>query len=160
NCRYGSLWRAESLRRRTCAGVGPLENPEELKRFERIVMPHLSAGYSLARWLTRNEHDAEDVVQEAYVRAVRSFDRYRGGDARAWILTIVRNTCYTWLRQNRAESTLAGGVDDGTADLPADPANEPEAQLMRGVAAESLRDALQALPAEFREALVLRELEG
>src|SRR5262250_3745574 len=79
-----------------------VSEPNQLARFERAVLPHLDAAYNLARWLIRNDHDAEDVVQEAYLRAVRSFDRYRGGDPRAWVLTIVRNTCYTWLRQNRA----------------------------------------------------------
>ena len=76
-------------------------------------MPHLGAGYNLARWLTRNDHDTEDVVQEAYLRAWRSFDRYRGGDPRAWVLTIVRNTCYTWLRQNRAAESAPAGDGKG-----------------------------------------------
>ncbi len=125
-------------------------------------MPHLGAGYNLARWLTRNDHDAEDVVQEAYLRAVRSFDRYRGGDPRAWVLTIVRNTCYTWLRQNRAaEAAFAGDAgDEGVEEIPGDPATEPEVQFIRDVDQQLLREALDALPAEFREVLVLRELEG
>ena len=126
--------------------------------------PHAAprAGYNLARWLTRNDHDAEDVVQEAYLRAVRSFDRYRGGDPRSWVLTIVRNTCYTWLRQHRAARTaLAGDADDDSlAEIPADPAEQPEVQFLRAVDRQLLREALEALPAEFREALVLRELEG
>lgn len=139
-----------------------VRKPEELQRFERIVMPHLAAGYNLARWLTRNDHDAEDVVQEAYLRAVRSFDRYRGGDPRSWVLTIVRNTCYTWLRQNRAGETAFGADvgNDSVAEIPGDPAAEPEVQFLRGVDRQLLREALEALPAEFREALVLRELEG
>ncbi len=134
----------------------------ELQRFERIVMPHLSAGYNLARWLTRNDHDAEDVVQEAYLRAVRAFDRFRGGDARAWVLTIVRNTCYTWLRQNRgAEVPVAADTPDGSpAEIAADPATQPEVQALRDADSQVLREALEALPAEFREAVVLRELEG
>ena len=125
-------------------------------------MPHLGAGYNLARWLTRNDHDTEDVVQEAYLRAWRSFDRYRGGDPRAWVLTIVRNTCYTWLRQNRAaESAPAGDADDDSvAEIPGDPAAQPEVQFLRDVDRQLLRAALEALPAEFREAMVLRELEG
>ncbi len=133
---------------------------EELQRFERIVMPHLGAGYSLARWLTRNDHDAEDIVQEAYLRAFRSFDRYRGGDPRSWLLTIVRNTCYTWLRRNRAAEMAAGAADGGWGEIAADPATEPEARCIRDADRELLREALEALPAEFREALVLRELEG
>jgi RNA polymerase sigma-70 factor (ECF subfamily) len=139
-----------------------VRKPEELQRFERLVMPHLAAGYNLARWLTRNDHDAEDVVQEAYLRAVRSFDRYRGGDPRSWVLTIVRNTCYTWLRQNRAAETASAGDagDDSVAEIPGDPAAQPEVQFLRDLDRQMLREALEALPAEFREALVLRELEG
>jgi RNA polymerase sigma-70 factor (ECF subfamily) len=134
----------------------------ELERFERIVMPHLDAGYNLARWLTRNDHDAEDVVQDAYLRALRAFDRYRGGDPRSWVLTIVRNTCYTWLRQNRAaEFSPAGDAgEDGVAEIPADAAAQPEAQFLRGVDGQLLRAALEALSPEFREVVVLRELEG
>ncbi len=139
-----------------------MQKPEELQRFERVVMPHLGAGYNLARWLTRNDHDAEDVVQEAYLRALRSFDRYRGGDPRAWLLTIVRNTCYTWLRQNRASDAAlnADKVDDNAAEIAADPATQPEVHFLRNADRQLLREALEALPAEFREALVLRELEG
>jgi RNA polymerase sigma-70 factor (ECF subfamily) len=135
---------------------------QELQRFEAIIMPHLGAGYNLARWLTHNDHDAEDVVQEAYLRAVRSFDRYRGGDPRSWVLTIVRNTCYTWLRQNRrSEPTQAGDhADEAWAEIPADAASEPEAQCIRNADKRLLREALEELPAEFREAFVLRELEG
>jgi RNA polymerase sigma-70 factor (ECF subfamily) len=136
--------------------------PEELARFERIVMPHLGAGYNLARWLMRNDHDAEDAVQDAYVRALRSFDRYRGGDPRAWVLTIVRNVCYTLLRQHRAAALAPAGDcdDDPVAEIPGDPAAQPEAQVLRGVDGEMLRAALEALSPEFREAVVLRELEG
>ena len=124
-------------------------------------MPHLGAAYNLARWLTRNDHDAEDVVQEAYVRALRSFDRYRGGDARSWLLTIVRNTCYTWLRKNRAaDAAGSAGTIDETLEIPADSTTEPESQFIRNVDRRHLREALEALPVEFREALVLRELEG
>jgi len=125
-------------------------------------MPHLAAGYNLARWLTRNDHDAEDVVQEAYLRALRAFDRYRGGDPRSWLLTIVRNTCYTWLRQNRRSEPAPTGdsADDAWAEIPADPAGEPEAQFIRNADTRLLREALEQLPAEFREAFVLRELEG
>jgi RNA polymerase sigma-70 factor (ECF subfamily) len=139
-----------------------MRKAEEVQRFERIVMPHLAAGYNLARWLTRNAHDAEDVVQEAYLRALRSFDRYRGGDPRSWVLTIVRNTCYTWLRQNRAAEPAAAGDagDDCAVEIPGDPAGQPEVQILRNADRQLLRAALEALPAEFREALVLRELEG
>lgn len=121
-------------------------------------MPHLNAGYNLARWLTRSEHDAEDLVQEAYVRALRSFDGYRGGDPRAWLLSIVRNTCYTWLRQRHAHLDDTAAAD--SADVADDPAAGPEAQVIRHSDGALLRRALEDLPVEFREALVLRELEG
>ena len=130
---------------------------EELDRFERLLMPYLGAGYNLARWLTRDDHDAEDVVQEAYLRAVRSFGQYRGGDARVWLLTIVRNTCYTWLKRNRG---IGAGDGDEIDEIGGDPALEPEAQVLREVDRRLVREALDGLPAEFREALVLRELEG
>jgi len=134
---------------------------EELARFERIVMPHLSAGYNLARWLTRNDHDAEDIVQEAYVRALRAFDRYRGGDPRAWVLTIVRNTCYTWLRANRpADHAMQTPESDDGGPIAADPGTEPEVRFLQSVDRQLLREAIDSLPPEFREAFVLREIEG
>jgi len=79
-----------------------LREKDRLARFEQTILPHLDAAYNLARWLTRDEHDAEDMVQEAYLRAFKFFNAFRGVDGRAWLLTIVRNTCYTWLQQNRA----------------------------------------------------------
>ena len=78
-----------------------------IKRFEQKVLPHLDAAYNLARWLTRNDHDAEDVVQEAYVRALKFFDGFHGDSARPWLLTIVRHTCYTWLQHNRPKDLSA-----------------------------------------------------
>jgi RNA polymerase sigma-70 factor, ECF subfamily len=81
-----------------------------MRQFETIAVPHMDAAFNLARWLTRNEHDAEDVVQEAYLRAFRFIDGYRGGDARAWILMIVRRSCFTWLARNRPFEIVA--VDD------------------------------------------------
>src|SRR4030095_13432517 len=95
-------------------------------------MPHLGAGYNLARWLARNDHDANDIVQEAYLRAVRSFERFRGGDPRAWILTIVRNTCYSWLQKNRAPGALADDAGDRVAELAAAPATQAGVQVLRG----------------------------
>ena len=135
-----------------------VRDPDGARRFELLLMPHLNAGYNLARWLTRSEHDAEDLVQEAYVRALRSFDGYRGGDPRAWLLSIVRNTCYTWLRQRHAHFDDTAAAD--AADVADDPAAGPEAQVIRHSDGALLRRALADLPVEFREALVLRELEG
>jgi RNA polymerase sigma-70 factor (ECF subfamily) len=133
----------------------------QVERFEGAVMPHLTAAYNLARWLTRNEHDAEDLVQEAYLRALQSFDRYRGGDARAWLLTIVRNACYTWLRRRRSTDASAPGDSEGDWEqIAAAPDGEPEARSIRQADGRLIRAALEALPVEFREAFVLRELEG
>jgi RNA polymerase sigma-70 factor (ECF subfamily) len=126
-------------------------------RFERAVLPHLGAAYNLARWLTRNNHDAEDVVQEAYLRALQFFDRFHGTDGRAWLLMIVRNTCYTWLQKNRPrEGTTV--FDEALHSDPSETAR-PEVELLRNADKELLRHALEALPVEFREILVLRELE-
>ncbi len=117
----------------------------------------MDAAYNLARWITRNDHDAQDVVQEACLRAFRFFGGFRGGDARAWLLRIVRNTSYTWLRQNRRDETQPLDED---APVPSSSDREPDALLMRNADEESLRRAMEELPVEFREILVLRELEG
>jgi RNA polymerase sigma-70 factor (ECF subfamily) len=131
---------------------------ERLARFEQAVLPHLGAAYNLARWLTRNAHDADDVVQEAYLRAYQFFDGFHGGDGRAWLLRIVRNTCYTWLEKNRPREPAA--PFDESKHIAAAPAAGPDAPLVAGEDRELLRRALDALPAEYREAIVLRELEG
>src|SRR5262245_45347305 len=89
----------------------PVQAPQKLARFEQAVLPHLAAAYNLARWLTRDAHDAEDVVQDAYVRAWTFFDSFHGGDSRAWLLTIVRHTCYTWLQRHRGQE-LATEFDE------------------------------------------------
>jgi RNA polymerase sigma-70 factor (ECF subfamily) len=129
---------------------------ERKQRFERVVLPHLDAAYNLARWITRNDHDAQDVVQEAVLRAYRFFDGLRG-EAKPWLLAIVRNSCLTWLQVNRP-ADLAG-FDDRVLDAPAPEEDGPEAQAMRAIDRRMLNDALAALPAQFREVLVLRELE-
>jgi RNA polymerase sigma-70 factor (ECF subfamily) len=127
-------------------------------RFEQIVMPHLAAAYNLARWLTRNDHDAEDLVQEAYLRAYKFFDRFQGDDGRPWLLAVVRNTCYTWLKQHRAHEMTAS-FDEEIHGAASDDLN-PEKALMRKATRQMLHDALEELPIEFREVVVLRELEG
>jgi RNA polymerase sigma-70 factor (ECF subfamily) len=129
-----------------------VDEPARRAGFEATFLPHLPAAYNLARWLTRDGHDAEDVVQEAYLRAFRSFGGFRGGDGRAWFLTIVRNTCLTWLRRNRPMSATVR-FDEAVHGIPADMPVLPSGS-------ESLRRAMEELPAEFREAVVLRELEG
>lgn len=128
------------------------------ERFEQAVLTHVDAAYNLARWLTRNEHDAEDVVQEACLRAFKSFEGFHGGDGRAWLLTIVRNTCYTWLQQNQARE-LTTPFDEEIHSVET-AASNPETLLLERVDSQLLRQALEELPLEFREVLILRELEG
>jgi RNA polymerase sigma-70 factor (ECF subfamily) len=134
-----------------------LAGPAELRRFEQVMLPHLGAAYNLARWLTRDEHDAEDVVQEAYLRALRFFDGFRGGDGRAWLLAVVRNTCLGWMKGARERGLPA--FDEATysarcAEL------DPGRLALRRAEGERLRAAVDGLPSEFREVIVLRELEG
>jgi RNA polymerase sigma-70 factor (ECF subfamily) len=129
---------------------------ERKRKFEQLVLPHVDAAYNLARWLTRNDHDAEDVLQEAVLRAYRYFDGLRG-EARPWLLAIVRNSCITWLQVNRPAELSA--FDDNDVQLDALDENGPEAQAARNIDRRMLNEAIAALPAHFREALVLRELE-
>jgi RNA polymerase sigma-70 factor (ECF subfamily) len=131
---------------------------EELARFERAILPHLDAAYNLARWLTRNDHDAEDVVQEACLRAHQFFGGFHGADGRAWLLTVVRNTCYTWLARNRPRTPVV--AFDEHKHSSADPGASPPSLALRGEDRELLRQALEQLPPEYREVIVLRELEG
>ncbi len=127
------------------------------RSFEEIVLPHLDAAFNYARWLTRNEADAEDVVQDAFVRAFRFFSSLRGEDARAWLLTIVRNTWYGRFSQRGSQGLTV--VDMDSENRP-DEGLDAEAQLIRQETVEHVRQALEALSADFREVLVLRELEG
>jgi RNA polymerase sigma factor (sigma-70 family) len=133
-------------------------------RFTQVVIPHIDDAYRLAQWLTGNSADAEDVVQDASLRAFRAIRGFAGGSARAWLLSIVRNSAYSWLRKNRPATVIA--VDDLEAvELaqvrPGDPdAETPEASLFAKIDAEQLRAAIAALPEPFREALVLRDIEG
>jgi len=137
--------------------MGPsVSAPEPPAGFEQVVLPHLDAAYNLARWLAGNDHDAEDIAQEACARAWQFRGGYRGGDSRAWLLAIVRNTAYTWLKKNRSrimvplEDQEVAAVEDATASAPD----------FHNADAAMLRAAVEELPLEFREALVLRELEG
>jgi len=133
-----------------------LQARNKLASFEKAVLPHLDAAYNLARWLTRNEADAEDVVQEAYLRAFRFFGGFHGEDGRAWLLGIVRNTTYTWLQHNRSPE-LNLPLDDEVHELKSNDVN-PEALLLQKADAQVLKRAVEELPIEFREVLVLREL--
>jgi RNA polymerase sigma-70 factor (ECF subfamily) len=125
----------------------------ERARFEQTVLPHLDAAYNLARWLTRNDHDADDVLQEAMLRAYRHFGGLRG-EARPWLLAVVRNACWSWLQANRPADVES--LDDEVAD---DSLPGPEAALARTLDRRRLNEAIAALPVQFREVLVLRELE-
>ncbi len=134
-------------------------------RFTAVVMPHLDSAFNLARWLARSDQDAEDIVQEACLRAFRFFDGFHGEDARPWLLGIVRNTFFTWYRQSRGQrletpfdEALHGGPDAGTAAPHADPA-DPESLLLQKDRRRRVNEALAALAVEFREVLVLREIE-
>ncbi|HMJ49125.1 MAG TPA: sigma-70 family RNA polymerase sigma factor [Burkholderiales bacterium] len=127
------------------------------RRFEEIALPHLSAAYNLARWLVRNDHDAEDLVQEAYLRALKFFDSFRGEDARAWLLAIVRNTCYTWLKQNRVQELHDSFDEDKHSE--ADSSADPQVLMLQNASKELLNRGIEALPLEFREILIMRELE-
>lgn len=126
-------------------------------RFEDLVLPHLSACFNFARWLLRSSPDAEDCVQEAMIRALRAIDQFRGGDARPWLMAIVRNQCYTLLRR---APPAALSLEDSPNIQPPDPAPNPEAALFQKAERQRLRTALEELPAEFREVLLLKEFEG
>ena len=131
------------------------------RRFQEIALPHLDAAYNLARWLARNDDDAQDIVQEAFLRAFKSFAGFRGASGRPWLLTIVRNTCYTWLREHRA-ALLEVPYDDELAGADAYPDRgdgNPEAILASTEDRRLFDAALGALPIEFREAVVLRDVE-
>lgn len=132
--------------------------PAEARTFEQLMLPHLDTAYNLACWLLRDPQDAEDAVQDACLRAYRAFDRFRGTDGRAWLLAIVRNTCFSALRQKRRkpeevvfEEELHGSTED--------PA-EANAVAWQEVKSDLLRQALERLPAEYREVVVLHEIEG
>ena len=127
------------------------------RNFEQVVLPHLDAAYNLARWLVRNTHDAEDVVQEACLRAVKFFEGYREGNSRAWLLRIVRNTAYSFLEKKRP-AELAEEFDEKVHG-PSAESLDAEAVLVQGVESRMLQEALEALPVRCREALILRELE-
>jgi RNA polymerase sigma factor (sigma-70 family) len=137
----------------------PNDSAVRLSRFESSVLAHLDSAHNLARWLLRSEHDAQDVVQEACLRAFRSFDTFRGAtDGRCWLLAIVRNSCCTFLDRTRKDAPVSLAEDD-TAQLESDQ-SDPQRLLIRRADAEQIRTAIEQLPPEFREAIILRELEG
>ena len=140
--------------------TNPEDLPQESKQeyFERVMIPYLNAAYNLARWMTRNEHDAEDVVQEAYLRAFTALDGFRSdGNGRAWILAIVRNTCLTWLQRNRPNEVVTASNED--LDRTADASPDLEQTLILTSRRDLFKKALEELPLPYREILILREME-
>jgi len=132
--------------------------PSQVDRFEALILPHLDDAYTLARYLLRDEHDAQDAVQDAALRAFRFFGGFRDGDARAWFLAIVRNCCRTWQRRHRRDRLHTPLAEDHTTTLAA--ADSADAVALEGSERAAIRRAIDALPAEFREIIVLRELDG
>jgi len=134
-------------------------------RFQAIVLPHIDSAFNLARWLSRNDQDAEDIVQEAYLRAFKFFDGFHGENGRPWVLGIVRNTFYTWYQQNRTQKEsaefderlhgIAAETSLGTERVDSD----PEARLMQQDSRRQIHQALKALSPACREVLIMRELE-
>jgi RNA polymerase sigma factor (sigma-70 family) len=135
-----------------------LRDKNQLARLQAMILPHLDAAFNLARWLTRNDHDAEDVVQEAYLRAHRFFDSFHGTDGKAWLLAIVRNTTYTWLERNRPADKMIEFQEARHGG--SSPEKDPQDALLQREAHDSLRRAIEDLPPEFRDAIILREFEG
>lgn len=130
------------------------------RQFERVALPYLNAAYNLARWLTRNDQDAQDVVQDSCLRAFMYFDSYKGENARAWLLSIVRRTCYSWLATNRPRELVAG-LDENVVDTQAAAVDQrtPETGLLQDTDMQLVNDLIGKLPPQFREVLILRELE-
>jgi RNA polymerase sigma-70 factor (ECF subfamily) len=137
-----------------------VNDPVQTRRFESLALPHLDAAYNLARWLTGNDEDAQDVVQEAALRALRYFASFRGDNARPWLLQIVRHTCFAWMKQNRPAQVIALDLADEDGDTLHDPlAEEPFVAVARGDDKAQVNQALKQLPVPYREVLVLREME-
>jgi RNA polymerase sigma factor (sigma-70 family) len=139
-----------------------MADPVIAQRFEKLVLPHMNSAFNVARWLTHNDQDAQDVVQEAYLRAFRFFGGFRGEDARAWLLSIVRNTFYTWHQQNRGHAADTTEFEEDMHSLETGTAEHdgsPEAMLIRSQSQKRVHKALQSLRLEYREVVVLRELE-
>jgi RNA polymerase sigma-70 factor (ECF subfamily) len=130
----------------------------ETTDFEKTILPHFDAAYNLARWLTGNEHDARDMVQESCLRAFKFFGGFRGGDARSWLLTIVRNTVYSWLQRRQTREHVFQPEEE--MEKFEDVSVNPEQLFARSTNIEAVREALAQLSPEFREALVLREMEN
>jgi RNA polymerase sigma-70 factor (ECF subfamily) len=155
----------------TLSDAGPLDpdrpsgtasassRPSQPARFRTLVLPHLDSAYGFARYLCRDAAGAEDIAQDAMLKAFRAFDSYRGGEPKAWLLAIVRNAYFDWARRRRAWETMAVSDPDGAYDVADDAEPGAETILIRQGDAAALRAAIEALPEPFREALVLKDLE-
>jgi RNA polymerase sigma factor (sigma-70 family) len=135
-----------------------LDEQQKLKQFEQMIMPHLDAAYNLARWLAGNDPDAQEVVQDAYLRAFRFFAGFRGADSRAWLLRIVRNAFYDWLKQKHRQ--VSSTEFDEQLHTIEESEDDLSAAVLEKADYELLHKSIAELPVEFREILVLRELEG
>jgi RNA polymerase sigma-70 factor, ECF subfamily len=131
---------------------------DERRRFEEIFLPYLDAAYNLARWIVQHDQDAQDVVQEAYMRAFKGIDGFRGENGRAWLLTIVRNTAYTWLNRRTVDKKLVPYREDKHADIISIDQARNENVLEKRK--QDLHDAIECLPAEFRQVIILYEIGG
>ncbi len=134
----------------------PLDHQEKLRNFDSVVLVHLPSAYGLARWYTRNEDDAKDLVQEAMLRAFKAFDGFRGEDGRVWLLTIIRNLYLSSVTRKQPEQTPF----NEEIHLFRESFQNPEVLLLRNLDGELVRQGIEKLPEEFREVLVLREMEG
>jgi RNA polymerase sigma factor (sigma-70 family) len=135
-----------------------LTSQEKLCGFEEKISPHLHSAYNLAKWLTHSHEDAEDVVQEAFLRAFSAFESFRGEEGKPWVLAIVRNTAMTWLKRNRNAGVTVGLEE--TFEDPIERSPDPEESLLISCDRDQVRQALEQLPSDFREAVILREMEG
>ena len=142
----------------TAGATRTVDNVGRRARFEQVVLPHVSAAYNLARWLMHDQHAAEDMVQDACLRAHEHLDGFRGDDGRAWFLTIVRNACRTALRQKQGRGPSV--TIDPATDAPSPATGAPDAAALRDEDCGQLQRALAELPEDFREVVVLRELDG
>ena len=142
-----------------------MPHDDRRRRFELLALPHLDAAYNLARWLARNPSDAEDVVQDAYLRAFRYFDTFQGGNFRVWLLTIVRNAFVNWVKENRSgrmvflPDTPVADTAETEETMWGSRPRDPEALLLESIDSQTLSRLMEQLPAEYREVLLLREVE-
>ena len=135
-----------------------MDSGNKLVRFENTMLPHSRSAYNLARWITGSDHDAEVVTQESYLRAFNYFERFRGTDSRSWLLAIVRNTCYSWLKRKKMHNNMT--YFDENFHSPDNYSPNPENKLLNDLDNERIRDGIEKLPVQYREVLVLCDLEG